>query len=77
MFSPPNLCNISSRYIVTFVSARADFSILSEQGPARVLSFAKFLLILWSRRVLCPRCNILDESVFAFILEKKSGKFHN
>ena len=26
---------------------------------------------------LCPRHNIFDESVFAFILNEKSGKFHN
>jgi hypothetical protein len=49
----------------------AIFPILYEQYPKRVLLFAKKnskFVVPW---VLCPRHDVLDESVFAFILEWK------
>ena len=52
-----------------------DFFILSEQDLARVLSFAKFFTNFVASWELSPRHYIFDESVFAFILDKKSDSF--
>ena len=46
----PPIFYLQHHYIYSpLVSARGDFSILFEQDPKRVLSFAELLLILWCR----------------------------